>query len=151
MRAAIMDAPHAMHIGEWETPRPKAGEVLVSVGAAGICAGDMYFFLGKNPYAVYPQICGHEIAGTVVETGPGVEGLETGARVVVEPFVGCGHCYPCRIGKSNCCANLEIIGIHRPGGYAEYLTAPVTHIHRIPDGLSLPFASFAEPVAIGCA
>jgi L-gulonate 5-dehydrogenase len=69
--------------------------------------------------------------------------------VVVEPFLGCGTCYPCRIGKSNCCANLQIIGVHRPGGYAEYLTAPASHIHRVPDGLSLAFASFAEPVAIG--
>jgi threonine dehydrogenase-like Zn-dependent dehydrogenase len=119
------------------------------VGAAGICAGDMYFYLGKNPYAIYPQVCGHEIAGVVVETGEGVIGLESGTPVVIEPFLGCGKCYPCRVGKSNCCANLRIIGVHRPGGYAEYLTAPITHIHRVPAGLSLSFASFAEPVAIG--
>lgn len=149
MRAAIMDAPFKMHVGSWDTPKAGPNEVLVSVGAAGICAGDMYFYLGKNPYAVYPQICGHEIAGVVVETGEGVTGLEPGTPVVVEPFLGCGKCYPCRVGKSNCCANLQIIGVHRPGGYAEYLTAPITHIHRVPAGLSLSFASFAEPVAIG--
>jgi threonine dehydrogenase-like Zn-dependent dehydrogenase len=138
-----------MHVGSWDTPKAGPNQVLVSVGAAGICAGDMYFYLGKNPYAVYPQVCGHEIAGVVVETGKGVVGLEPGTPVVVEPFLGCGKCYPCRIGKSNCCANLQIIGVHRPGGYAEFLTAPITHIHRVPEGLSLPFASFAEPVAIG--
>ena len=149
MRAAIMNAPFDMKVGDWDTPRPGPGEVLVSVGAAGICAGDMYFYLGKNPYAVYPQICGHEIAGTIVEVGPGVTNLEPGALVVVEPFIGCGHCYPCRVGKSNCCMNLRIIGVHQPGGYAEYLTAPANLIHRVPAGLSLTFASFAEPVAIG--
>lgn len=149
MRAAIMDAPFKMRVGSWETPRPGPGEVLVSVGAAGICAGDMYFYLGKNPYAVYPQICGHEIAGVVAEVGQGVTGLEPGTKVVVEPFLGCGKCYPCRVGKSNCCANLQIIGVHKPGGYADYLTAPATHIHRVPEGLSMTFASFAEPVAIG--
>ncbi len=149
MRAAIMEAPYKMHVGSWETPRPGPGEVLVEVGAAGICAGDMYFYLGKNPYAIYPQICGHEIAGLVRETGEGVTGLEAGTPVVVEPFLGCGTCYPCRVGKSNCCSNLQIIGVHRPGGYAEVLTAPATHIHRVPADLSLPFASFAEPVAIG--
>jgi threonine dehydrogenase-like Zn-dependent dehydrogenase len=138
-----------MRVGDWDTPRPGPGEVLVSVGAAGICAGDMYFYLGKNPYARYPQICGHEIAGTVAAVGEGVTGLEADAVVVVEPFVGCGTCYPCRIGKFNCCANLQIIGIHRPGGYAELLTAPATHVHRVPPGLSMTFASFAEPVAIG--
>ncbi|MDW8098393.1 MAG: zinc-binding alcohol dehydrogenase family protein [Anaerolineae bacterium] len=149
MRAAIMHAPFRMEIGTWETPRPGPGEVLISVRAAGVCAGDMYFYLGKNPYAVYPQICGHEIAGLVAEIGEGVVGLEPGMPVVVEPFLGCGTCYPCRIGKSNCCARLQIIGVHRPGGYAEYLTAPATHVHRVPDGLPLTVASFAEPVAIG--
>jgi threonine dehydrogenase-like Zn-dependent dehydrogenase len=144
-----MDAPYQMRVGEWESPRPGPGEVLVEVAAAGICAGDMYFYLGKNPYAVYPQVCGHEIAGVVAAVGPGVSELEIGAPVVVEPFLGCGRCYPCRAGKSNCCVNLQIIGVHRPGGYAEYLTAPASHVHRIPAGLSLTVASFAEPVAIG--
>jgi threonine dehydrogenase-like Zn-dependent dehydrogenase len=149
MRAVIMNGPFDMETGTWETPRPGPGEVLVSVGAAGICAGDMYFYLGKNPYAVYPQICGHEIAGLVSELGEGVRGPEPGTVVVVEPFIGCGTCYPCRVGKSNCCMNLTIIGVHQPGGYAEYLTAPANLIHTVPAGLSLSHASFAEPVAIG--
>lgn len=148
MRAAIMDAPLAMHIGSWETPQPGVGEVLIAVGAVGICAGDMYFYLGKNPYAHYPQVCGHEIAGVVREVATGVTGVAPGDRVVVEPFLGCGRCYPCRIGKTNCCMNLEIIGVHRPGGYADYVVAPATHVHRIPDDLSLAVASFTEPIAI---
>jgi threonine dehydrogenase-like Zn-dependent dehydrogenase len=133
-----------MTVGEWETPRPGPGEVLVAVAAAGVCAGDMYTYTGKNPYATYPQIIGHEIAGVVAEVGAEVVGLAPGARVVVEPFISCGSCYPCRVGKANCCANLRIIG-----GYAEYLKAPAQNIHLTPPGLSLPFASFAEPVAIG--
>jgi threonine dehydrogenase-like Zn-dependent dehydrogenase len=149
MRAAIMDAPFKMHVGSWDTPQPGPDEVLVEVGATGICAGDMYFYLGKNPYAIYPQIAGHEIAGIVTGVGSGVTGLEPGTPVVVEPFISCGSCYPCRIGKANCCAKLQIIGIHKPGGFAEYLTAPAQNIHKIPSGLSFPFASFAEPVAIG--
>jgi L-gulonate 5-dehydrogenase len=149
MRAAIIDAPQTMRVGEVETPRRGPGEVMVSVGAAGICAGDMYIYLGKNPYSSYPQVAGHEIAGLVTEVGAGVTGLEPGTAVVVEPFVSCGTCYPCRVGKSNCCAELQIIGIHRPGGYADYVVAPASLIHRIPSGLSLSFASFAEPVAIG--
>jgi threonine dehydrogenase-like Zn-dependent dehydrogenase len=149
MRAVIINAPKSIETGSWQTPRPGKSEVLISVGAAGICAGDMYFFLGKNPYAVYPQICGHEVAGTVAEVGEGVDSLAPGMKVVVEPFLSCGKCYPCRIGKSNCCANLRIIGVHVPGGYAEYLTAPADHVHVVPEGLSLFEASFAEPVAIG--
>lgn len=149
MRAAIMNAPFEMEVGNWDSPQAGPGEVLVSVGAAGICAGDMYFYLGKNPYAVYPQVCGHEIAGTVESVGEGVTGFEPGMLVVVEPFIGCGTCYPCRVGKSNCCVNLKIIGVHQPGGYAEYVTAPANLVHKVPPGLSPAFASFAEPVAIG--
>ena len=149
MRAAIMQAPFNMQVGSWETPRPGLGEALVSVGAAGICAGDMYFYLGKNPYAQYPMVCGHEIAGVVTEVGIDVTELKVGTRVVVEPFIGCGQCYPCRIGKSNCCARLQIIGVHQPGGYADYVTAPVSHVFPVPSGVSMTVASFAEPVAIG--
>ncbi len=148
MRAVVMTAPYQMHVGEWPQPQPGAGEVLVAVGAAGICAGDMYYYLGKNPYASYPQVCGHEIAGVVAEVGTGVAGLAPGTPVVVEPFLGCGRCYPCRVGKSNCCASLQIIGVHRPGGFAEYVVAPASHLHRVPAGMDPLTASFAEPVAI---
>ncbi|MGH2406398.1 MAG: alcohol dehydrogenase catalytic domain-containing protein, partial [bacterium] len=148
MRAAIMHAPFDLRVGEWPTPRPGPGEVLVEVAAAGVCAGDMYFYLGKNPYATYPQVCGHEVAGTVIETGEGEEGPPLGTAVVVEPFIGCGSCYPCRIGRSNCCTSLQIIGVHRPGGFARYLTAPAASIHLIPPGLALAAASLAEPVAV---
>jgi L-gulonate 5-dehydrogenase len=149
MRAAIMDAPQAMRVGEWATPRAGPGEVLVDVGATGICAGDLYIYAGVNPYASYPVIGGHEIAGRVAEVGAGVAGLTPGQPVVVEPFIGCGSCYPCRVGKPNCCATLTIIGVHRPGGFADAVVAPAANIHAIPAGLTLAFASFAEPVAIG--
>lgn len=149
MKATIFDAPQQMHVGEWADPKPGPGEVLVRVRATGVCAGDMYIYQGKNPYAAYPIIGGHEICGTVEETGANVRGLERGALVVVEPFLGCGKCYPCRNGKSNCCANLRIIGVHMAGGFAEFVAAPATHVHRVPKGLSAAFASFAEPVAIG--
>lgn len=137
VKAAIFDGPKTMHIGERKTPQPGADDVLVRVRAAGICAGDMYIFQGKNPYANYPVIGGHEVCGEV-----------DGKLVVVEPFVGCGKCYPCRIGKSNCCANLIVLGVHSDGGYAEYMVAPKRNIHAVPAGLSPMWASFAEPLAI---
>jgi L-gulonate 5-dehydrogenase len=149
MRATIIEAPHRMTVGEWDTPKPAEGEILISVRAAGICAGDLYFYVGKNPYARYPQVCGHEIAGVVAEPGKGVKGFTTGDRVVVEPYVGCGTCYPCRVGKPNCCARLEIIGVHRAGGYAEYMVAPAVKVHKFPDKLSFTLASFVEPIGIG--
>lgn len=149
MRAVIMEAPLKVTIGEWDTPRAGPGEVVVAVAATGICAGDMYIYKGTNPYAAYPIIGGHEIAGVVADIGEGVSGLERGAQVVVEPFIGCGACYPCRVGKPNCCMKLTIIGIHCAGGFADYVSAPAQNIHHIPEGLSLTLASFAEPIAIG--
>jgi L-gulonate 5-dehydrogenase len=148
MRAAIFDAPQAMRIGTWEVGQLAAGEVLVAPQAIGICAGDMYIYQGRNPYASYPVIGGHEIAGRVVEFGKDVAGVRANELVVVEPFLGCGTCYPCRVGKSNCCANLRIIGVHQPGGFAEFVRAPASHVHRVPAGLSAAWASFAEPIAI---
>ena len=149
MKAAIFDAPQQMHVGDWNTPAPGANEVLVSVKAVGICAGDMYIYQGKNPYATYPIIGGHEICGTVADVGSHVQQIQAGDLVVIEPFLGCGQCYPCRIGKSNCCARLRIIGVHQAGGYAEWVMAPAPNIHPVPVGLSATWASFTEPLAIG--
>jgi L-gulonate 5-dehydrogenase len=149
MRAALFDAPLAIRMVDAPKPAPGPGEVLVQVSAAGLCAGDLYIYTGKNPYVNYPRIGCHEIAGHVVAYGAGASGLSLGTRVVVDPFIGCGHCYPCRVGKRNCCANLAIIGIHREGGFAEYVTAPAQNLNVIPHGLDDFHAAFAEPVAIG--
>lgn len=149
MKAAIFDAPHNMRVGLWDQAKPGPDEVLISVRATGICAGDLHIYLGKSPYAKYPIIGGHEICGSVHSVGSGVKHLEAGQLVVVEPFLSCGRCYPCRAGKPNCCANMEIIGVHRAGGYAEFLVVPAIHLHVVPDGVSPFWASFAEPVTIG--
>jgi L-gulonate 5-dehydrogenase len=149
MEAAVFDAPFALRLEERPTPLPTRGEVQVAVDAAGLCAGDLYIYLGKNPYVSYPRIGGHEIAGRVSALGPDTIGPALGTPVVVEPFIGCGHCFPCRVQKPNCCANLQIIGVHREGGFAESVTAPVDRLHVIPDGMTPFLASFVEPVAIG--
>jgi L-gulonate 5-dehydrogenase len=149
MRAAIFDAPFALRVTEAPQPEPGPGEALVRVAAAGLCAGDLYIYTGKNPYVTYPRVGCHEIAGVVEAYGPGGGGPAPGTRVVVDPFIGCGRCYPCRIGKRNCCANLSIVGVHREGGFAEYVTAPAANLNPVPDALSDFEAAFAEPVAIG--
>lgn len=138
-----------MRVGEWARIPPGPEEVLVRVRSVGICAGDMYIYQGKNPYVTYPSVGGHEISGTIVEGGRNVKEADARALVVVEPFISCGKCYPCRIGKSNCCADLKIIGMHLPGGFAEFVRAPARNIHVVPEGLSPVSASFAEPLAIG--
>jgi len=149
MRAAIFDAPLSIRMAEAPKPEPRMGEVLVRIKAAGLCAGDLYIYTGKNPYVTYPRIGCHEIAGVVEAYGPDTTGPAIGTRVVVDPFIGCGHCYPCRIGKRNCCANLTIVGVHREGGFADFVTAPAQNLNLVPETLTDFEAAFAEPVAIG--
>jgi L-gulonate 5-dehydrogenase len=149
MKAVILEAPQRLRIGEWPTPVCGPTDVLIKPHAAGICAGDLYLYAGRSPYAVYPLIGGHEVCGEVVALGPQVTRTKAGDRVVIEPVVGCGRCYPCRIGKPNCCVNFCLIGLHRPGGFADLVLAPETHVHLVPTGLDSATASFAEPLTIG--
>mgnify|MGYP001187789876 CR=1 FL=1 len=149
MQAAVFGSPFDLKLFDRERPEPKPGEALVRVDAAGLCAGDLYIYLGKNPYVSYPRIGGHEIAGRIEKLGTETSGPKLGTAVVVDPFIGCGKCYPCRVGKPNCCANLQIIGVHREGGFADYVVAPVDKLIEVPKGVSSYQASFVEPVAIG--
>jgi L-gulonate 5-dehydrogenase len=109
----------------------------------------MQHYGGRNPYTTYPLVCGHEVCGVVIEVGPEVHRFQRDALVVIEPVVGCGHCYSCRHGKPNCCMNFCLIGLHRPGGYADLCLAPEQNVHAVPAALDPVVASFAEPLTIG--
>ena len=149
MRAMLFPAVGEAVLTDLPAPMPLPGEARLRVASAGLCTGDLYIFQGKNPYATFPRVGCHELSGVVESLGEGAAGVAIGDRVVVEPFIGCGRCYPCRVGKPNCCAALTIVGVHRDGGFADLVTAPARNLHRVPDALSLHDASFAEPVAIG--
>jgi len=149
MKALVLDAPEQLKVGDWPAPRCGPGDVVIRPIAAGICAGDMQHYAGRNPYTKYPLICGHEVCGTVVEAGADVSRFKCSDLVVIEPVVGCGHCYSCRHGNPNCCMNFCLIGLHRPGGYADLCVAPEQNVHAVPAGLDPVTASFAEPLTIG--
>ena len=85
MKAAIFDAPQQMHVGNWNPPPLGPDEVRVRVRATGICAGDMYIYQGRNPYAAYPIIGGHEICGVIDDTGANVRGLRPGCSEAGSP------------------------------------------------------------------
>ncbi len=149
MNALVMDELRSMKVADIAVPVIGPTDVLVKIKATGVCAGDIYIYQGKNPYASYPIVGGHEIAGIISEVGEEVDRVKIGDRVVVDPFIGCGKCYPCSVGKYNCCANLHILGVHSNGGFAEYMVAPAKQIYKVPDHLPLEIAAFAEPIAIG--
>jgi D-arabinose 1-dehydrogenase-like Zn-dependent alcohol dehydrogenase len=123
-------------IVERDVPSPGRGEVLVKVEACGVCHSDVFAKEGGFPGMGWPLVPGHEVAGRIEALGDGVEGWETGQRVGVGWFGGnCGHCTPCRKGDFISCENLEIPGVTRDGGWAEYLLIPATALASVPDDL----------------
>ncbi|QTP58365.1 zinc-binding alcohol dehydrogenase family protein [Billgrantia antri] len=148
MKAFQVNAPLDYTIAEVEVPRAAVGEVLVKVAFAGICGSDMHIIHGDNAFVRFPRITGHEFAGTVEALGEGAEGIEIGDRVCIDPVISCGKCYPCRIGRPNVCSALQVIGVHRDGGFEEWVNVPVGNVHRLPEGLGLEAGALVEPYSI---
>jgi len=146
MHAAVFRPPRRLIVEERPLPEPGAGEARVRVRACGVCGTDLHFFhLG----ALAPgHVPGHEIAGVVDALGPGVQGLEPGQPVAVEPLRSCGTCSECRAGRHSICRKARVLGIHEPGGFAEHLVVPAARLYRVPADLSFPLAALAEPLAV---
>lgn len=148
MKAFQVKAPHDYQVVDIDTPTANAGEVLVRVAFAGICGSDMHIIHGDNAFVRFPRITGHEFAGVVESLGDNVEGVAVGDRVCVDPVISCGECYPCRIGRPNVCSSLEVIGVHRDGGFEELVAVPAANVHRLPDHIGLDAAALVEPYTI---
>jgi 2-desacetyl-2-hydroxyethyl bacteriochlorophyllide A dehydrogenase len=147
MLTVICDAPGSLRASERDMPARAPGEVLLRVRRVGICGTDLHIFSGNQPYLEYPRVMGHELAGEVHEA-PSGSGLEPGDPVFVMPYLSCGNCRACRQGKTNCCVNLQVLGVHRDGALTEYLSVPAGFVHRA-DGLSMDQAAMLEFLAIG--
>ncbi|MFO7776718.1 MAG: NAD(P)-dependent alcohol dehydrogenase [Nitriliruptoraceae bacterium] len=128
MRAARLHAyGEQLRIDEVETPEPGPGEVLIRIASSGACHSDLHVMNGEMPILPeLPWILGHENAGHVHALGPGAEGVEIGAPVLVWGGWGCGRCRVCRAGDEQVCDVMRWGGIGEPGGYAEYLVVPST-------------------------
>jgi L-gulonate 5-dehydrogenase len=148
MKVVYVAEPHSLEIREVPVPEPGKGEVLVRVRAGGICGSDMHIYHGTNPLAKYPRIIGHEFSGEVAALGEGVTEFAPGDRVAVDPVTSCGTCYPCSIGRHNVCESLEVFGVHRDGGFAEFIALPVKNLHRIPSDWSFEKGALVEPFTI---
>lgn len=148
MQAFQVRAPLDYVITEVEVPQTAPGEVLVRVAYAGICGSDMHIIHGANAFVRFPRITGHEFAGVIEALGEGVEGVSVGDRVCVDPVISCGHCYPCRIGRPNVCTALQVIGVHRNGGFEELVNVPAANAYRLPDNVGLQAAALVEPYTI---
>src|SRR3954464_9065498 len=148
MLAISVEKPHSLAVVEASSPAPEQGEVRIRVRRAGICGSDVHILHGSNPFARYPRIVGHEFAGEIESVGPDVSALAVGDRVVVDPVLSCGHCYPCRIGRPNVCANLEVLGVHRDGGFRDLIVVPARNVVKVSPSLPIEIAALAEPFSI---
>lgn len=147
MRAVLFDGPKSVRVEDLATPRPGPSEVLVKVEACGICGTDGHIYLGEYALANYPVVAGHEMAGTIAALGPGVAGWREGDRVTLDPNIFCGECYYCRSNRANHCENIQVIGVNRQGGFAEYVVVPTKNIFALPDSLSFEEGALIEPVS----
>ena len=127
-----------------------AGCVRLAVRAAGICGTDLHIEAGEYP-SVPPVTMGHEVCGTVVETGAGVDAAWDGERVVSETYFStCGRCRHCRAGRPNLCPERRSIGTHVDGAFAESVVVPAHGLHRVPEALADAAAALCEPLACVC-
>jgi threonine dehydrogenase-like Zn-dependent dehydrogenase len=131
------------------TPRPGEGELLVKVGACGICGSDLHLYqweLGADRMVSrLPFVMGHEPGGEIAEVGPGVSNFKTGDRVALDPFGNCGRCGPCRAGRFHLCSSPTTLS----GALAEFTIAPVGNSHKVPASMSFELASLLEPFGTG--
>lgn len=168
MKAALLVEPKRLEIREIPVPAPGPLDVVVEIGAVGICGSDVHLYAGHVnwhqdatgrtiPLSESPQILGHEIVGTIVETGTAVLDLAVGDRVVVDQGINCSSrgrdrgdwCEYCRTGFCHHCADYVEHGITGlPGGFADRMTMPAVNAVRIESDLSFEVAAMTEP--LGC-
>lgn len=129
-------------------PRIGKDDVLIRVGAAGICGTDLHIYEDRFPCTV-PVILGHELAGEIVEVGAGVTRYAPGDRVVAEPHRGgCGHCRHCLTGHVEICEEKKAIGYRVDGCFASHVALPATVLHRISPQVPYQKACVSEPLAV---
>jgi len=154
MKAAVLRGIEDLKMVDVEEPSCNSGDILIKVEACAICKTDVKMFHAGHRDLELPRVLGHEVAGTIIEVGKGVykDEFKVGDRVQVAPGLPCGSCPFCTRGVPNMCDNMEIIGFHRDGGFAEYLLVPASGVqngcvNKIPPSLSFEEASLAEPIA----
>ncbi|WP_164761863.1 MULTISPECIES: zinc-dependent alcohol dehydrogenase family protein [unclassified Mesorhizobium] len=147
MKAVRLEAVGGITLRDVDMPDIGADELLVRIEACGVCGTDRHLFHGEFP-CTPPVTPGHEFSGLVEAIGKSVSGFAIGDRVTGDPNIACGRCARCHAGQVNLCSNLRAIGIHRDGGFAEYLALPQKQAFVLPAGLNPLHGAFCEP--LGC-
>lgn len=148
MKAVHVEGPGSFRVVDRAEPQPAAGEAVLRIVAAGICASDVGIVEGHNPIAAYPLTLGHECVGVVEEAPPDAP-LRPGDWATVYPSVGCGSCPACEAGRINHCPTFRVLGIsHDRGVFAERIAVPAAQLLPVPDGLRGRNGALIEPTAV---
>jgi len=149
MKTLICLEPNDMVYVDRDMPVIKSNEVLLKIRAVGICGTDIHAYAGRQPFFSYPRVLGHEISGEVIELGSACSKLELGDRACVIPCIPCGTCPACKVGKTNCCENVSLYGVHQDGGFTQYLAVYEDNLIRLDSSLSDSAGALVECFAIG--
>jgi threonine 3-dehydrogenase len=133
-----------------DVPEPvlESGQVIIKVARTGICGTDLHIRSwdpSVQGMVSPPVVLGHEIAGHVAAVGPGVDTVREGDLVSVEGHIVCGRCRNCRAGRRQLCPNTKGVGVHRDGGFAEYISVPAGNVWRHPVALDVEIAAIFDP------
>jgi len=155
MKAVFLTGLRQMEMREAPAPRLSAPhDVLLRVDTLGVCGSDIHYYTqGRIGSAVvkFPQLLGHELAGTVQAVGPQVKTLKPGQRVAIDPLIACNECDQCRAGRPHTCRHQQFLGNpgQLPGALAEFLVMPDACCSPVPDALSDDDAAVVEPLSVG--
>lgn len=144
MKSLVCNNPGELDYKEIAMPDPAPGQAILKVKKIGICGTDLHAYEGTQPYFTYPRVLGHELALEVVEA----EGFNKGDAVTIIPYFNCGKCIACRNGKPNCCAAINVFGVHIDGGMKEFISVPLYALVA-GEGLGWDDLALIEPLAIG--
>jgi 2-desacetyl-2-hydroxyethyl bacteriochlorophyllide A dehydrogenase len=148
LKGIICAKPFEFDVIEVDKPARGIGQALVRVKRIGVCGTDLHAYQGNQPFFTYPRILGHELAAIIDSIGENADNLKSGDPVAILPYMACGECIACRMGKTNCCTELNVIGVHSDGGMQEWIRVPADHLVKT-DGLDLDETALVECLAIG--
>jgi 2-desacetyl-2-hydroxyethyl bacteriochlorophyllide A dehydrogenase len=148
MLQVTLETPGRFTAGEASPPQVPDGYALVRVHRIGVCGTDLHAFRGRQPFFTYPRVLGHELGVEVIDPGAGADGLRSGDRCAIEPYLNCGRCIACRRGRPNCCTSLSVLGVHQDGGMCELISVPPAKLHPS-SRLSYEQLALVETLAIG--
>jgi len=147
MKALICTRPGKLEYVNLPEPELKAGHAIIRIRNICICGTDLHAFEGTQPYFNYPRILGHELSGELMDFNV-APGFQKGETVTFLPYLNCGICIACRAGKTNCCVNLQVCGVHIDGGMVDYYSIPIRLLVQA-QGLNLTELAMVESLAIG--